>query len=635
MFIKNINKRIKIMLLLFGFILLMVIFKVFYVQVFDYKKLSNLASDLWSRNLPIEASRGKILDRNGIVLADNVTTTSLVLVPNQIKNKMEVTKELAKILNVSYNEMKKHVFKNTSIERVHPLGRRLSYEVADKIEALKFDGVYLLKEAKRYYPYKTLLAHVLGYVGIDNQGLSGLELQYDKYLTGEAGAIKYFSDAKGNKLTLSDVYVKPQDGMDLQLTININIQKSVERELDNVVNMMNPDMALAVVMNPKTGEVLAMSSRPTFDPNNYKNYSSEVLSRNLPIWASYEPGSTQKIITTAASIEEKVIDIYNEHFFDSGGVTVDGARIRCWKAGGHGDQTFLQVLQNSCNPGFVLMGERLGKEKLFSYLDLFGFGQKTGIDLNGEGKGIIFPLSRVGNVELATTAFGQGISVTPIQQITAISAVLNGGNLLKPYVLASVLEPETGNVMYQNKKTVVRKTISKETSKTMRYALETVVALGGGKAAYIDGYRIGGKTGTAQKVKDGAYLVNNYIMSFVGIVPSNDPEAVLYIAIDNPKNTALLSSYTTTPIARRILLDIIDALDIKKQEGGVEKDWQWDDKVYYEVPNVIGKDKKEAKEILEHFKVEYSKTGSKVISQSPKAGERLEDGGTITLLLGN
>lgn len=635
MFIKNINKRIKIMLLLFGFILLMVIFKVFYVQVFDYKKLSNLASDLWSRNLPIEASRGKILDRNGIVLADNVTTTSLVLVPNQIKNKMEVTKELAKILNVSYNEMKKHVFKNTSIERVHPLGRRLSYEVADKIEALKFDGVYLLKEAKRYYPYKTLLAHVLGYVGIDNQGLSGLELQYDKYLTGEAGAIKYFSDAKGNKLTLSDVYVKPQDGMDLQLTIDINIQKSVERELDNVVNMMNPDMALAVVMNPKTGEVLAMSSRPTFDPNNYKNYSSEVLSRNLPIWASYEPGSTQKIITTAASIEEKVIDIYNEHFFDSGGVTVDGARIRCWKAGGHGDQTFLQVLQNSCNPGFVLMGERLGKEKLFSYLDLFGFGQKTGIDLNGEGKGIIFPLSRVGNVELATTAFGQGISVTPIQQITAISAVLNGGNLLKPYVLASVLEPETGNIMYQNKKTVVRKTISKETSKTMRYALETVVALGGGKAAYIDGYRIGGKTGTAQKVKDGAYLVNNYIMSFVGIVPSNDPEAVLYIAIDNPKNTALLSSYTTTPIARRILLDIIDALDIKKQEGGVEKDWQWDDKVYYEVPNVIGKDKKEAKEILEHFKVEYSKTGSKVISQSPKAGERLEDGGTITLLLGN
>jgi len=635
MFTKKIDARIKIILFVFSFILILVVMRVFYVQVIDYKKLSNLASDLWSRNLPIEASRGLILDRNGVVLADNLTTTSLVLIPNQIKNKEEVTKSLAKILNVTYDEMKKHVYKQTSIERVHPEGRRLSYEVADKIESLGYDGVYLVKEAKRNYPYGTMLSHVLGYVGIDNQGLSGLELQYDKYLTGEAGAIKYFSDAKGNKLSLNDVYTKPQDGMNLQLTIDINIQKSIERELDNVIDMFNPDMALALVMDPNTGEVLAMSSRPTFDPNNYKNYTTETLSRNLPIWATYEPGSTQKIVTTAASIEEKVIDIFDEHFFDGGSVQVDTARIKCWKAGGHGDQTFLQVLQNSCNPGFVLMGQRLGKEKLFSYLDLFGFGKKTGIDLNGEGKGILFPLSRVGNIELATTAFGQGISVTPIQQITAISAVLNGGKLYKPYVLKNILEPETGNVMYQNQKELVRNTISEETSKTMRYALESVVALGGGKAAYIDGYRIGGKTGTAQKVENGAYLVNNYIMSFVGIVPSNDPKAVLYIAIDNPKNTALLSSYTTTPIARRILLDIIDALKIEKQEGGIEKDWQWDDKVYYEVADVTGKTPKEAKEILSHFALEYTGSGEKIISQSPEAKTRLEEGSTIKLLLGN
>ena len=250
-------------------------------------------------------------------------------------------------------------------------------------------------------------------------------------------------------------------------------------------------------------------------------------------------------------------------------------------------------------------------------------------------EGIIFPLSRVGNVELATTAFGQGISVTPIQQITAISAVLNGGSLYTPYVLKNILEPETGNVLYQNNAKFVRKTISEETSEIMRYALESVVALGGGKAAYIDGYRIGGKTGTAQKVENGAYLVNNYIMSFVGIVPSNDPEAVLYIAIDNPKNTALLSSYTTTPIARRILLDIIDALDIEKQEGGIEKDWQWDDKVYYEVANVVGKTPQEAKTLLEHFALEYSGSGDKIISQSPEAGTRLEEGSTIKLMLGN
>lgn len=635
LFTKKIDKRIRLLFLIFLLLFIIIVLRVFYVQVFDYKKLSQLASDLWSRDLPIEASRGLILDRNGVVLADNLTTTSLVLIPNQIKDKENTTKQLAEILGITYEEMKEHVYKETSIERVHPEGRRLSYEIADKIEALHLEGVYLVKESKRYYPYGELLAHVLGYVGIDNQGLSGLELQYDEYLTGEAGAIKYFSDAKGNKLELNDVYIKPQDGMNIQLTIDINIQQSLERELNNVVEMFDPDMALALVMDPKTGEILGMSSRPTFDPNHYQDYSTEVLSRNLPIWATYEPGSTQKIITTAAAVEEGVVDLFKDEFTDTGSVQVDTARIKCWKAGGHGHQTFLQVLQNSCNPGFVKMGQLLGKERLFSYLDKFGFGKKTGIDLNGEGEGIIFPLSKVGNIELATTAFGQGISVTPIQQITAISAVLNGGSLLKPFVLKNILEPETGNVMYQNETTIVRQTISEKTSEIMRYALESVVALGGGKAAYIDGYRIGGKTGTAQKVKDGVYLVNNYIMSFVGIVPSNDPQAVLYIAIDNPKNTALLSSYTTTPIARRILLDIIEALNIPKQEGGIEKDWEWSDKVYYEIPNVVGKTKEEAKELLEHFTIEYSGEGEHVISQSPEAGERIEDGSTIKLMLGN
>lgn len=292
-----------------------------------------------------------ILDRNGVVLADNLTTTSLVLVPNQIKDKKTTTQKLAEILNVSYDDMYKHVSKKTSIERVHPEGRRLSYEIADKINSLNLPGVYLVKESKRYYPYGNLLSHTLGYVGIDNQGLSGLELQYDKYLTGESGAIKYFSDAKGNKLNLSDVYLEPQDGMNIQLTIDINIQKSLERELDNVVDMFNPDMALAIVINPNTGEIYGISSRPDYDPNNYQDYSQEVLSRNLPIWATYEPGSTQKIITTAAAVEEKVIDLDKDTFYDSGSVQVDTARIKCWKAGGHGHQTFMEVLQNSCNLG--------------------------------------------------------------------------------------------------------------------------------------------------------------------------------------------------------------------------------------------------------------------------------------------
>ncbi len=633
MFFKKIDERIKITFLVMLILFVFIILRVFYIQVFDYKKLNEYASDLWSRDLPIEANRGLILDRNGVVLANNLTTTSLVLIPNQIKEKEKATEELAKILNVSYDEMKKHVYKKTSIERVHPEGRRLSYDIAEKISNLKLEGVYLVKEAKRYYPYGNLLSHSLGYVGIDNQGLSGLELEYDEYLTGKSGAIKYFSDAKGNKLNVSDVYIEPQDGMNLYLTIDINIQKSIERELDNIVDMFSPDMALAVVMNPKTGEILGMGSRPDYNPNTYQKYSQDVLSRNLPVWSSYEPGSTFKIITMATSVEEKIIDIENDHFYDSGSVNVDGSVLKCWKAGGHGDQTFLQVLQNSCNPGFVKLGQMLGKERLFSYIKKFGFGEKTGVDLNGEGQGILFPLDKVGNVELSTTAFGQGVSVTPIQQVTAVSAVVNGGYLYKPFIVKSIAEKETNSIIQETSKILVRKVISSETSTIMRHALESVVAKGGGKAAYIEGYRIGGKTGTAQKVKDGRYMVGNYIMSFMSIVPSNDPEAVFYLAIDNPKNTALLSSYTTTPIARRVLLDIIDALDIKEQKEGMEKDLEWTDKIMYQVPNVIGKSVKEAKKLLSNFTIEYTGTGETVISQSPEANTKLEDRGTVRLLL--
>ena len=276
----------------------------------------------------------------------------------------------------------------------------------------------------------------------------------------------------------------------------------------------------------------------------------------------------------------------------------------------------------------------LGKERLFHYLDLFGFGEKTGIDLNGEGKGIIFSLDRVHDLELVTTAFGQGVSVTPIQQVVAVSSIVNGGKLYKPFVVKNIIEPESNGIVDKKEPELVRHTISEETSAKMRYALETVVALGGGKAAYIDGYRIGGKTGTAQKVENGHYLVNNYIMSFMSIIPANDPKVVFYIALDNPKHTALLSSYTTTPIARRIILDIIDALNIPKQPNQIEKDYTWEDKIYYEIPNVVGMNKKDAKKLLTNWHIEYVGEGDKVITQSPTPGERLAADETIVLLLG-
>ena len=561
-----------------------------------------------------------------IINKDSIKTT---------EDKELVSKTLAKILNVSEQEMSKHVNKQTSIERVHPEGRSLSYEIADTIESYHFSGVYLVKESKRYYPYGELLAHVLGYVGIDNQGLSGIELEYDKYLQGEDGAIKYFSDDKGNKLNLAEIYLESTSGMNIYLTIDINIQLSLERELDNANSTLLPDHSLAVVIDPNTGEILAMASRPTFNPNNYKLFSQEVINRNLPIWMTYEPGSTFKIITMSSAVEERVIDIFKDTFYDSGKVKVSNAIIRCWKSHGHGTQTYLQVLENSCNPGFVKLGQMLGKKTLFSYFDLFGFGQKTNIDLNGEGVGIMFPLDKVGDLELATSAFGQGISVTPIQQVVAVSSVVNGGNLYQPYIVKNVAEPVTNSIIINNSPRLVRKTISQETSDIMRYALESVVARGGGRYAYIEGYRVGGKTGTAQKVENGHYLDNNYIMSFMSVVPANEPKAILYIAIDNPKNTALLSSYTTAPVARRILLDIINALDIKEQSNAIEKTKYWDDPIYYNLPNVLGMTKKEAQKALYYYNIEYTGYGNYVLEMSPSFNTRLEAGSTVRLLLGN
>jgi len=635
MFFKNIHTRIKIVLLIIIFLFILITAKVFYIQVIDYDKLNDYASNLWSRNLPIEADRGLITDRNGKVLADNITTTSLVLIPNQIEDKENTAKKLADILGVTYEEMYAHVSKRTSIERVHPEGRRLSYEIADKINDLKIDGVYLVKEAKRYYPYDTFMAHTLGFVGIDNQGLSGLELMYNGYLTGEYGAIKYFSDAKGNRLELNEIYEEPQDGINVTLTVDYDIQASLERELDNAVLKYNPDQALGIVMDPKTGEILAISSRPNFSPSNYQNYTTEEINRNLPVWMTYEPGSTFKIITLAASLEEKLVDLEEEHYHDSGSITVENARIKCWKAGGHGNQTFMEVVQNSCNPGFVILGQRLGKETLFDYIDKFGFGKKTGVDLNGEGTGILFNLDNVGPVELATTAFGQGVSVTPIQQITAVSAAINGGILYRPYIVKSLNEPETNTVIKENKPTVVRKVISEETSLKVRTTLENVVSLGTGRPAYIDGYRVGGKTGTAQKVENGRYLVGNYITSFIGFAPADDPQVVVYVAVDNAKGVTQYGGTVAAPIARQVLYDSIIALDIEKREDGIEKRYNYLDKKYAVIPNVTGKTVNEAMKELKSFKVEFSGSGDRIAYQSPISGTRIYEGDTVRLLLTN
>lgn len=635
MFNKGIHKRIKIVLLIILFIFAIIIAKVFYIEVIDYKKLNSLASGLWSRNLPIEADRGNIYTVDGEAIASNLTTTSLVFIPNQIKNKDLVAEKISEILDVPKSKIEEHLYKKSMMERVHPEGRRLSYEIADKIENLHFDGVYLLKESKRYYPHNEMLSHVLGYVGIDNQGLSGLELEYDDILTGEYGSIQYFSDAKGNNLERNSVYVEPEDGLDIYLTVNYGIQSSIERELDNVVLRYNPDGAWAIAMDPNTGEILGMSSRPNFNPNSYKNYDTETINRNMAIWASYEPGSTFKILTLSAAVNEGKVDLLKDTFYDGGSVNVDGARIKCWKHGGHGSQTFLEVVQNSCNPGFVELGNRLGKETLFDYINKFGYGKKTGIDLNGEATGILFSLDKVGPVELATTAFGQGVSVTALQQVVAVSAAINGGTLYKPYIVKRVAYHENGQIIKEVKPTIVRDNIvTKDTSEKVRMTLESVVSLGTGRNAYIDGYRVGGKTGTAQKVNNGIYMQGNYIVSFIGFLPANDPKIVVYLAIDNPKGVTQYGGTVSAPIVKNIMEDAITSLNIEKQDGGTEKKYQWYDKKYYTVPNVVGKSKKEATSMLKSFSVEYSGSGDVVVNQSPDSDSRIAEGEKVRLYLG-
>ena len=635
MFDKGIHKRIKIVLLIVIFVFLLVIGKVFYIEVIEYRKLNTLASGLWSRNLPIEADRGKIYTVDGEVVAGNLTTTSLVFIPNQIKDKDLVATKISEILGVDKSVIEEHLYKKSMMERVHPEGRRLSYEIADKIENLHFDGVYLLKESKRYYPHNEMLSHVLGYVGIDNQGLSGLELEYDDILTGEYGSIQYFSDAKGNNLDRNSVYVEPEDGLDIYLTVNYKIQSSIERELDNIVTKYNPEGAWALAMDPNTGEILGMSSRPNFNPNKYQDYSVETINRNMAIWASYEPGSTFKILTLSAAVNEGKVDLIKDTFYDGGSINVGGARIKCWKHGGHGSQTFLEVVQNSCNPGFVELGNRLGKETLFDYINKFGYGKKTGIDLNGEATGILFSLDKVGPVELATTAFGQGVSVTALQQVVAVSAAINGGTLYKPYIVKRVAYHENGQIIKEVKPTIVRDNIvTKDTSEKVRMTLESVVSLGTGRNAYIDGYRVGGKTGTAQKVNNGIYMQGNYIVSFIGFLPANDPKIVVYLAIDNPKGVTQYGGTVSAPIVKNIMEDAITSLNIEKQDGGTEKRYQWYDKKYYDVENVIGLSKKEATSKLKDFVIEYSGSGDNVINQSPEGGTRLIEGASIRLYLG-
>ncbi|WP_343290141.1 stage V sporulation protein D [Turicibacter bilis] len=629
-----IQRRLVVLLSIILIYFIALFIRLAYLQIFNSGTLVDRAESLWSRNLPIEGQRGIIYDRNHDAIVENEVAPSVIVIPKQVTDVDRTSEVLAEVLEVSVEEANRHVTHGVSIERIQPEGRKLSLEQVQAIQEANLDGVYLVNDVKRSYPYGNLLAQTIGFTGIDNQGITGLEYVYNDYLMGENGVWKYFSDAKGNSLPqFSDDYAPASRGLDIELTIDLHLQEILEREFDNAVAKYDPDQMIGIIMDPNTGEILAMASRPTYDPENYQDYDQEIFNRNLPIWSTYEPGSTFKIVTFSAALEEGVMKL-EDRFFDPGYAIVDGVRIRDWKAGGHGDQSMLEVIMNSCNPGFIELGQRLGKEKLFEYIRAYGFNEKTGVDMLGESQGIIFNPDNIGNVELATSSFGQGNSVTPIQLVTAVSAAVNGGNLMQPYIVKRMLHPYTNEVLYEREPSIKRRVISEETSETMRYALEMVGAQGSGKGAYIDGYRVGGKTGTAQKAKDGAYISGEYILSFVGIAPMDDPQLVVYVAIDNPKNTVQYGGVVAAPIARSILAEALPYIGVEPREEQIEKKYLWTDTKYVTVPDFVGKEPKEI-ESSYLYNIEYHGEGTKVISQQPAAFSRTIEGGTVRLYLGN
>lgn len=629
-----IKKRVISFYIMILIIVLVVFIRLTYLKVIANDDYLINALELWTRDAPIEARRGIIYDRNGKVIVGNKLTPTVVVIPKQVENKEEVAKKIGKILNCDYNKILKHLNKHVSVEIIKPEGRKITIEQATEIIKLNIDGVYIVADTSRDYAYNHYLAPVLGIVGIDNQGLTGLEYQYDSLLKGDSGAVKMYVDAHGNLIeNLTDEYYKANAGFDLYLTIDLDIQMTIERIIDNAVAMYDPEEVIAIAANPKTMEIYAMASRPSFDPNNYQEYDSKLYNWNLPIFSTFEPGSTSKIITFSGGLEENIFKL-DETFVDVGYRMVSGVRIKDWKAGGHGTETFLEVLQNSCNPGFMEIGLRLGKEKLIEYMKKFGYGEKTGIDLIGETTGLIFDPKNMGDLETATSAFGQGISTSAIQLVTAVSAAVNGGNLLKPTILKGLGISNTNEVIYQTTPILKRQVISTKTSKKVADALEHVVALGTGRSAYVENMRIGGKTGTAQIAENGHYLENQYILSFIGIAPMNDPQIVVYFAIKNAKNTIQYGGVTVGPMIKEAITSCFSILNIPKQSGGIPLDARyWIDKKSYLVENYIGLEKGK---IIRNSKynIEYVGEGEKVIAQIPEVGSTIVEGGTVLLYLG-
>ncbi|MGB2992087.1 MAG: penicillin-binding transpeptidase domain-containing protein [Paenisporosarcina sp.] len=627
--------RVRTMLLIFFCLSVASVGKLVVMQFFQYEWLTLKAEENWDREIPFSQTRGNIRDRDGELIVGSKLAPTLYFMPAQSDDVKSAAAKLSKVLNTDEKKLEEQMSKKTFLIKLAPEGKNIELGTALEIQSLQIPGLYTGVDYVRDYPHDELLSRLLGFTGYDHQGLAGIEFQYNEYLTSTQSTLRLFTDAKGNSLPhVNDGWGKGKDGATVELTIDLDVHEIMERTLSQAMEKYDADQAMGIAMNPKTGEILSLASFPTFHPLEYDKVSPSVYNQNLPVSMTFEPGSTFKIITLAAALEEGKVDLEHESFYDPGYAIVEGARLRCWKREGHKHQSFLEVVENSCNPGFIELGQRVGREKLSKYIRDFGFGQKTGSSIAGESTGILFSKENYGPVEHATTSFGQGISVTPIQQVQAVSAAVNGGTLFQPYVVKRIYNEETNEVITENEPTKVRQVVSEETSKQVRESLESVVAMGSGRNAFRDTMRIGGKTGTAQKAVNGRYVEGQYIVSFIGFAPANDPEIVVYVAIDNPKHVLQFGGVIAAPIVGEIIEDSAPFIGFNYNKDQIQKEYRWGDSIERRVPDLVGQEKNKIMMVDEPFKIEWHGTGTKIISQLPQAESLLSVDGTIHLYLG-
>lgn len=618
----HIRKRMVILFLVVVFLMLGLFFRLIWVQVVNSANFRGKALEQRLREMELEPKRGIIYDRNGKELAVSGTAESLQAIPSMIVDPTSTAKKLAQILTKSEEEIYQRLTKAVASVWIE---RKISEQQSQEVRRLNLPGIYFVEESKRYYPKGELAAHLIGFAGIDSQGLEGLEFTLENYLRGVPGRVAEERDGRNQQLPDGvKKYYPPENGYNVYLTIDEVIQYLAERELDSALTNIKASGGAVIVMKPQTGEILAMANRPTYNPNDFLRYPS--YWRNVAISDTYEPGSTFKVITTAAALEEGVVNV-NDRFFCKGSIVVAGETIHCWKDGGHGSQSFAEVVKNSCNPGFVQTGQRLGAENLYKYIDAFGFDRRTNISLPGEAGSIKYDVKDVGPVELATTSFGHSISVTPIQLITAISAVANDGLLLRPQLVKEVRD-DNNEVIKSFQPEPVRQVVSVETARLTRQLLCNAVAEGTGKNAQIEGYDIAGKTGTA---KD--YGAQIYDSSFIGFVPVEEPEIAVLVILYDISSYPYYGSQTAAPIFQKIAKNTLRYLEVQPHRKEEEED-----QPYFvtkiEVPDLRNMFIEEAREILisSGFEVKIEGTQKKLVSdQVPKPGAIMATKSTVIL----